>query len=163
MNVFRDVLACFAVHDFGNFALQPRRCFKRYSPFFTLYEAYYWKKLGKEDFTEGTTGEKAGLNVAIQDYFVDKVAEIKACMRQSGVWSDEWKNVITPEVIRWVIDSLNPIRMGANDAAHEATEEEIKEGVELYLATLDTNTSNAKVIIYNLLSVYSYATAALLY
>lgn len=142
--------------DFGTFKEDQSFPFRKFAPFMVKFEVYHKAFNG---------GSAESLNQAVMDYFVDHIREIQVKIENSAKQyigdMKPWVTVLTPEIVAWIMDKDNPIRVWGNVMAHDQTVSTIAEAVETYVDTLPPLASNVKVLLYKLTAVHGSAVTML--
>lgn len=164
INDIRDILTQFCIMEWGVFKNDQGYPFKTFLPFQVKYQVHFFKQRGKTNVNsdmKATPEEVDLLNKAIMKYFVDHIGEIKVAMREYVGTSSSWEDVLTPEIVAWVVDRENPIRKWGNYLVHETTDAEVKDATHVYMSTLVLDDSHIKPILHSLLLVHSSASTML--
>lgn len=136
INDIREVLTAYCIMDFGSeFERNQGFPFRSFQPFQVKFQVFYSSTLGNQRLTSDQFA--AGLNKAIMRYFVDHIEAIKAAIASSEHYDSSWIEILTPEIVAWVVDNTNPIRLWGNAMAHYSTVTTIANTARTYMQTLD--------------------------
>lgn len=161
-DAIRNIIVKYTAMEFPPFDKDKGCHLNGFKPFFSQFSNFHWKSLKKRDICDASEKEVIAFNDAVKAYFKDRKTEIKKNMVSSGVWRDEWKTIITDDMINWLMDVANPVRRTADLIAHDSTIADVLKAVDTYMQSLFTSNrlTTEEVMhsrLYNMRRVYEHA------